>query len=112
METKSSNRSSSFEKNTNNCIVLLERNNQDLLQLKNQLSCYTCEPKTYTMFEQYTTLKERLDYLFAYNLDAIAALQRGRKMVKNNLEIITQQIKEFNELKRGVMTYRSNVRSA
>ncbi len=92
--------------------MLLERNNQDLLQLKTQLSCYTCEPKTYTMFEQYTTLKERLDYLFAYNLDVIAALQRGRKMVKNNLEIITQQIKEFNELKRGVMTYRSNVRSA
>ncbi len=92
--------------------MLLERNNQDLLQLKTQLSCYTCEPKTYTMFEQYTTLKERLDYLFAYNLDVIAALQRGRKMVKNNLEIIAQQIKEFNELKRGVMTYRSNVRSA
>ncbi len=112
METKLANHSSSFEKNANNCIVLLERNNQDLLLLKNQLRCYTCEPKTYTLYEQFVQLKERLDRSFAFNLNLIASIQRGKKIVGNQLDLIQTQLREFNELKRGVMDYRSNVRNA
>jgi hypothetical protein len=111
METKFANRSASFDRNTQNCIVLLERNNQDLLQLKNQLRCYTCEPKTYSMYEQFTLLKERLDTSFAYNLDLISAIQRGKKIVENHFEIVAAQIRTFNELKRGVMAYRSHLKN-
>lgn len=91
---------------TDTCIVLLERNNQDLLQLKNQLNCYTCEPRTYIAYEQVMALKERLNRAFAHNLSIIGTLQQLKRITQEQLEIVKTQIVEFNELKRGVFAYR------
>lgn len=112
METKSAPQASKKQqKDKDLCIVLLERNNQDLLQLKNQLSCYTCEPKTYALFEQFSGLRERIEHLFAFNLDLMASLRRSLQTVDAVTEEIKNQIREFNELKKGVTAYRQSVRN-
>ncbi len=100
-----------FGKNSGICIVLLERNNKDLLQLKNQLSSYTCEPKTYCLYEQFSGLKERLDRLRNVNMDIIASLKRGKKMLDNQMEAISIQFNEFNDLQSGVIAYQEGVRN-
>ncbi|MEA1786385.1 hypothetical protein U1E44_09805 [Arenibacter sp. GZD96] len=98
-------------KEADTCLVLLERNNQDLLQLKKQLQCYTCEPKTYSAYEQYVKLTERLETAFTKNLDIIHALERKNSITAPNVAVVKAQILEFNELKRGVLAYRASSRN-
>lgn len=110
MELKLASRQSILlGRDVDTCIVLLERNNQDLLQLKKQLNCYTCEPKTYSDYERYMGLKGRLNSAFALNLSIIGTLQHIKKVAQGQIEEVKTRIFEFNELKREVLAYRTDV---
>src|SRR5690606_11464191 len=87
------------------CILRLERNNKDLMQLKNQLSSYMLEPRTYSLFQQIEYLKSRMEYLKNTNQEILASLREPRKSFTDLMDSIKQQFKEFTELQQGVDDY-------
>lgn len=91
-------------------ILRLERNNWDLVQLNNMLSCYRCEPKTYERFEELSELKMRIHDLRKSNLEIISAIQNGTQYQSVGLGRIRRQLLEFNELQRRVEAYRNPIR--
>ncbi|MGB5819336.1 MAG: hypothetical protein WBG90_07605, partial [Saonia sp.] len=66
---------------SNTCIVRMERNNRDLAQLSKKLSCYTCEPRTYSLYERIEVLRNRLDALKNNNSEIIKSLRGHKQML-------------------------------
>ena len=92
-----------LEKST--LVLKLERNQKDVIQLRNQLNSYTCEPKTYTLFERMQTLKRGLDSLSHSNMQMIIALKERKKNIHDYIDSVRHQIAEFNRLQLGVEEY-------
>jgi len=94
-----------------NLVLRLERNQREVRQLRNKLSSYVCEPRTYNLFERIETLKTGLDRLSNSNLEIIQALKERKKSVEDYVENVKQQFSEFHELQQGVHDYVQGVRS-
>ncbi len=92
-------------------VIRLERNQKDLLQLKSQLSSYTCEPRTYQFFERIETLRNGLETLSATNSEIIASLKQRKRTVENYVERAKKLLLEFNQLQQGVDEYVAGARN-
>ncbi|MGB5553763.1 MAG: hypothetical protein WBM83_03825 [Flavobacteriaceae bacterium] len=98
-----------FEKS--NLVLRLERNQREARQLKNKLSSYLCEPRTYNLFERSETLKSGLERLSDTNDEIIQALREKKKSVEEYMESVKQQFTMFHELQQGVQDYVQGMRS-
>src|SRR5690606_8623145 len=87
------------------CILRLERNNKDLMQLKDKLSSYMLEPRTYSLFQQIEYLRNRMEYLKNTNQEILYALKEPRKSFADIMDSIKQQFREFYELQQGIDEY-------
>ena len=93
------------EANRNSCILRLERNNKDLVQLNSKLSSYMLEPRTYSLFQQIENLRSRMEYLKNTNQEILSILKEPRKSFTDMLDSIKQQLREFTELQQGIDEY-------
>ena len=103
-----------WAKNANKDIYILrlERNNKDLTQLKDRLSSYMVEPRTYSLFQQIEYLRNRMEYLRNTNQEILSALKREpRKSFADIMDAIKRQFREFYELQQGIDEYINVVRS-
>lgn len=97
--------STGLEPNANALIHRLERNLQDVGQLRNYLNSYSCEPQTYTDFKRIESLRNRLDTLSKVNRSIISSIRENQQPVHSYYKKVQEQFLEFNALKRGVEAY-------
>lgn len=91
---------------TKNALLLrLERNQKDLMQLRNKLSSYRCEPRTYSLFERIETLRNAMDNLSSTNSEIISALKEHKRTVGEYVDQAKNQLSEFKRLNAGVEDY-------
>lgn len=93
------------ESEKNAIVVRLERNQNDLLQLRCKLNSYRCEPKTYSLFETMDMLRRGLDSLSKANRDMIRGLRQHKKMMGDYIDRAEQQFMEFQRLHERVEKY-------
>lgn len=92
-------------------VIRLERNQNDLHQLKNKLNSYICEPRTYTLFERIETLKNGLENLSDSNIQIIRSLKNHKKSVETYVDSAKEQLAKFNQLQQGVEDYVASARN-
>ncbi len=100
-----SSRPATKEVEKNTMVLKLERHQENLLQLRLKLNSYTCEPKTYTLFERIEFLKTRLENLRTENAYMIASIKERRRNIEDYVERIKKQFVEFHMLQQGVEDY-------
>lgn len=103
--------STGLEPGVNALIHRLERNLQDVGQLRNYLNSYSCEPQTYTDFKRIESLRNRLDTLAKVNRAIILSIKEDKHPTKRYYEKVQEQYSEFNVLKRGVEAYMEEART-
>ncbi len=92
-------------------VIRLERNQNDLDQLRSKLNSYICEPKTYTLFERIETLRNGLDTLSDSNTQIISSLKNHKKAIEKHFEKGKEQLITFNNLQESVEDYVASVRN-
>ena len=70
-------------RDTTPIILRLERNNTELLSLKDKLSSYVCEPKTLNLFERMESLKAKLEKMRKANLETNKSVKRTQKIFRD-----------------------------
>ncbi len=113
MDIKTTNQGLSFprERDRNACTLRLERISRDLLQLRYKLSSYTCEPRTYNLYERIEDLRIRLENLRSANLEILTSLKEHRQTIEDNVERVKEQYREFRELEKGIADYMNLAKS-
>lgn len=96
------------ETDSNALVVRLERNQRDLMQMRNKLRSYRCEPKTYNLFERIEALKSAMERCNKENRDVIQALKEGRTGIGEYIDQAKRQISEFRKLHSSVDDYLTN----
>lgn len=94
-----------------NELLRLQRTNEDIAQLSNKLNSYTCEPCTYSLFEQAQALKERMANLLTANNEIISSVKQHRQTFDDIADVARQQVRDFNELSKSVLDYARTVQS-
>ena len=97
--------SSPNNRDNNACTLRLERIGRDLIQLRHKLSSYTCEPRTYNLYEQIEDLRIRLENLRSANLEIRISLREDRRTIEDYVEMVKEQNREFRELENGITDY-------
>jgi len=92
-------------------VMRLERNQNDLRQLKNKLNSYICEPKTYSLFERIEALRSGLETLNDSNTQIIRSLKNRKKSVETYIDSAKEQLSKFNQLQQGVEDYVASARN-
>ncbi len=105
MKTESNEPISRRKNDTNNIMLRLERNNRNLLYLKEKLSSYICEPKTLNLFEQKEYLGEKLDGLRNSNQELMSALKKRQLIFEDTMDHIREQRRALQELENKVLEY-------
>lgn len=105
MKTVNERRPGIRETEKNVLVLRLELNQKDVNRLRNQLSSYRYEPKTYSLFERMENLRKGLDNLTKTNSEIITSLKEKRKLVDSYVESAKRQFAEFNMLHRGIEEY-------
>jgi len=111
METTLPDRNTVKNLDNNACILRMERNNRDLVQLGKKLNSYICEPKTYGLFERIELLRSKLEKLKDANSEIMISLRSHRQLLDNQMERIKRQFTEFKELEKLVSEYMAGARS-
>jgi len=113
MKTLSQESQSSIGDNLSrtNELLRLQRTNNGLAQLSNKLNSYTCEPCTYGLYEQVRLLKERMEKLRNSNNEIISSVKQHKQTLEDVADVVKQQIRDFNELRKGVFDYTRMVKS-
>ena len=86
-------------------LLRLERNNREILSLKENLRSYTCEPKTPSLFDRYERLKSQLDSMRKKNSDLIEGFFDRKLGVEEQLNKIREQLQAFKQLELQVLEY-------
>lgn len=94
-----------------NELIRLQRTNNGLTQLSNKLNSYTCEPCTYGLYEQVRSLKERMEKLRNSNNEIISSVKQHKQTFDDISDVVKQQVRDFNELRKGVFDYTRLVKS-
>ncbi len=90
--------------NSMSSILRLERNNKEILSLKDKLNSYICEPKTPKLYEQMESLKNRMECMRDTNLEMINVL-RNQHTSNQYTGNISKQLREFQKLENNVFEY-------
>ena len=94
-----------------NLVVRLERNQNEVGELRQTLNSYIYEPKTHRLYERMESLKTGLEHLSKRNSEIILALKSRKKSVGEYVENVKQQLTVFHELQTGVNEYIHGARS-
>jgi nucleoid-associated protein YejK len=95
----------SVQQTPHHAIHQLERNRKELVVLREHLSSYVCEPKTYTLFENCELLKSRLERMQRVNRELIEAVRERKQNIQEILAKSSEQLSALHELERQVLEY-------
>lgn len=84
-------------------VIRLERNNRELIHLRNTLRSYLCEPKTPGLFERYEKLKRQLEDLYNENMQVIKDFRAHQEEFA--LDGCREQLMAYEELERRILEY-------
>ncbi len=90
---------------TDHAIQRLERNNLELKVFSETLNSYTCEPKTYLLFERLQGIRNRIQRTLRSNQEYIAILKEQRTFFDGQLDGFKQRLHEFRELEQAILDY-------
>ncbi|WP_411030662.1 hypothetical protein [Spongiimicrobium sp. 3-5] len=111
MKTSDLDQQFAQEVDSNSYILRLERNSKDLAQMRNKLNSYLCEPKTYTLFERFETLCSQVERLTHANMEIQLSLKKHKRLMKKQVQRVTEQLSEFQKLEKNVSDYMSGARN-
>lgn len=94
-----------------NELLRLQRTNKNIAQLSNKLNSYTCEPCTYSLYEQVQSLKERMEHLKNSNNEIISSVRQHKQTFDDIGDVVKKQLHDFNELRKGVFDYTRMVKA-
>ncbi|MGI9552769.1 MAG: hypothetical protein ACR2MT_16310 [Aurantibacter sp.] len=94
-----------------NELLRLQRTNKDIAQLSSKLNSYTCEPCTYSLYEQVQSLKQRMENLRESNNEIISSVKQHKQTFDDITDVVKKQLRDFNDLRKGVFDYTRMVKS-
>ncbi len=98
-------------KEINTYLPRIERSYRNLLQFKEQLNSYLCEPCTMVQYEAREKIQTNIDRLEKGHL-ALLNIYRNKRISFNNvLQTISDQLMEAKRLEEGVNNYITMVQS-
>ena len=92
-------------KEINTYLVRIERSYRNLLQFKEQLSSYLCEPCTVDQYEEREEIKKKMDKLTKGHLALLEIYRKKKNNLSNHLANITEQLREAQILEEGITHY-------
>ncbi len=93
------------ESEVGNSLVRIERSYRNIVLLKNQLCSYSCEPKTYKLFEEFEDLKLQLELLRLSHLKLIESLKSPVTFIESKQQQVDELINKTIALEQGVVVY-------
>lgn len=85
--------------------IKLLRNNIDLGALKEKLNSYICEPRTYSLYERFYVLNNKLNSLIKRNTLSVVNLDKSEFIATEDLDKIKNQILEYSTLQKDICSY-------
>lgn len=92
-------------KELNTYLVRIERSYRNLLQFKEQLSSYLCEPYTADQYEEREEIQKKMDKLTKGHLALLEIYHKKKSNLSNHLANINDQLREAKVLEEGIMHY-------
>ena len=92
-------------KEINAYLVLIERSYRNLLQFKEQLSSYLCEPCTADQHKEREKIKKKMVKLSKGHLALLEIYRNNKNSLNQQLTHIIEQLKEAKRLEEGIMNY-------
>lgn len=92
-------------KELNTYLVRIERSYRNLLQFREQLSSYLCEPCTVDQYEEREEIQQKMDKLTKGHLALIEMYQKKKNSLSQHLTNINNQLREAKVLEEGIMHY-------
>ena len=89
----------------NSSVQKLERISKNLHSLRTKLSSYTCEPKTFTLYEIKEQLKSKLDKMSRSNQDLLKTLKSKKAITDQTKSKAAEQLNAFKNLENKVLDY-------
>ncbi|WP_291869547.1 hypothetical protein [Maribacter sp.] len=86
-------------------LMRLERSYKNILELKTRLNSYSCEPRTYNLFEQLEDLKLSIELIAISHIKLMTALKSPAHFVEVQLQQVKEQIKDALILENRVSDY-------
>lgn len=98
-------RTTAHASSTDHAIQRLERNNLELKVFSETLNSYTCEPKTYVLFERLQGLRNRIKRTLSSNQEYIDMLKEQRDFFDTQLDGFKQRLQDFRDLEQNILDY-------
>lgn len=106
MEKFKSSRYLNWETEGSNALVVrLERNQQNLQQLRSQMNSYLSEPKTHSLYERVEQLRRAIERCSRNNYEVIAHLKEKREPKSIHVDRAKKQLTVFRVLRASVEEY-------
>lgn len=88
-----------------NARMRLERSYSNILHLKNRLNSYSCEPRTYSLFEQLEDLKLKIELLSIAHLKLMNTLKKPVHFIDLKKQQVKENINSVNLMEQAVSEY-------
>lgn len=69
------------------------------------LNSYTCEPKTYKLYERLQMLRNRIRLTLSNNQDYIDLLKQQDRLMELQVEAFKKRLQEFQDLEHAILDY-------
>lgn len=93
---------------SNALVVRLERNQQNLQQLRSQMNSYLSEPKTHSLYERVEQLRRAIERCSRDNREVIGHLKQDKVPNSIHVERAKKQLTVFRVLRASVEEYMVN----
>ena len=98
-------------KDINSYFPRVERSYRNLLQFKEQLNSYLCEPCTIVQYEAREKIRTKIDKLTKSHLALLNIYRNKRNNFNNVFQTMSDQLMEAKKLEEGINDYLSLVHS-
>lgn len=87
------------------CIYRMERSYRNLLQFREQINCYTNEPKTYHWHKAKAILGDKMIIVLQGHLDTLELLRSKKQGYPHVFSMVQQQLTTARRLEQNVLEY-------
>lgn len=87
------------------CIYRMERSYRNLLQFREQINCYTNEPKTYHWHKAKVILGDKMIIVLQAHLDTLELLRSKKPEYHHVFSLVQQQLTTARRLEQNVLEY-------
>ncbi len=92
-------------KNVGSTILHIQRSLSELLQFKDKMKSYLCEPTTAQLFETKQLLQDRISGHIAIHENELRKMEHKKNILNEELYRIQEQLEASKELEKGISSY-------